>query len=114
MDGCPEPDIYVRQHDRYARFVREAQERSPMRTAIVHPCSPESLTAAIEARDEGLIDPLLVGPICRIHAAAETAHLDLSGISIEAVEHSHAAAARAAQLGDERGGRADERQPAHR
>lgn len=95
---APEPDIYVRQHDRYARFVREAQERSPIRTAIVHPCSPESLTAAIEAGDEGLIDPLLIGPIARIRAAAEAAHLDLTGVAIEAVEHSHAAAARAVQL----------------
>ncbi|KAK45585.1 bifunctional enoyl-CoA hydratase/phosphate acetyltransferase [Caballeronia jiangsuensis] len=96
--AAPEPDIYVRQHDRYARFVREAQERSPMRTAIVHPCSPQSLIAALEARDEGLIDPLLIGPIARIHAAAEAAHLDLMGVAIEAVEHSHAAAARAVEL----------------
>ena len=93
----PEPDIYVRQHDRYARFVREAQG-SPMRTAIVHPCSPESITAAMEARDEGLNEPLLIGPIAGIRAAAEAAHLDLTGVAIEAVEHSHAAAASAVQL----------------
>ena len=96
---APEPDIYVRPHDRYASFVHEAQTRSPMRTAVVHPCSPESLAAALEARDEGLIDPLLIGPIHKIRAAAVAAHIDLSGVAIEAAEHSHAAAARAVELG---------------
>ncbi|BCQ28994.1 hypothetical protein NK8_71840 (plasmid) [Caballeronia sp. NK8] len=97
--AAPGTDIFVRQHSRYAHFVREAQERSPLRTAIVHPCSPESLSAAIEARDEGLIDPVLIGPIGKIRAAADAAHLDLSGISIQEVEHSHAAAARAVEMG---------------
>ncbi|WP_277182925.1 bifunctional enoyl-CoA hydratase/phosphate acetyltransferase [Caballeronia sp. BR00000012568055] len=96
---APEPDIFVRPHDRYARFVREARMRAPMRTAVVHPCSPESLAAAIEARDEGLIDPLLIGPVHKIQAAAQAAMIDLTGVTIEAVEHSHAAAARAVEMG---------------
>ncbi|NYH14145.1 bifunctional enoyl-CoA hydratase/phosphate acetyltransferase [Paraburkholderia bryophila] len=93
------PDIAVRRHDRYAAFIRDAQSSPALRTAIVHPCSVDAIKAAIEARDEGLLDPLLIGPEARIRAAAEAAHVSIDGVEIEAVEHSHAAAARAVELG---------------
>jgi phosphate acetyltransferase len=41
---------------------------------------------------------LLIGPEAKIRAAAEAAGADLSGIAIESVEHSHAAATRAVEL----------------
>jgi phosphate acetyltransferase len=93
------PDISVRRHDRYEAFIRNARSSPALRTAIVHPCSVDAIRAAIEARDEGLLDPLLIGPEARIRAAAEAAHVSLEGVTIEAVEHSHAAAARAVELG---------------
>ncbi|RDU99336.1 phosphate acetyltransferase [Trinickia dinghuensis] len=89
----------LHEHGRYEAFIREARHRPPLRAAIVHPCSPEAIRAAVEARDENLLDPLLIGPEAKIHAAADSAQLSLSGIPIEAVEHSHAAAARAVELG---------------
>jgi phosphate acetyltransferase len=46
-----------------------------------------------------LLDPLLIGPEAKIRAAAEAANVSLDGITIEAVAHSHAAAARAVELG---------------
>jgi phosphate acetyltransferase len=95
----PRPDVAVRRHDRYDAFIRAARERAPLRTAIVHPCSPQALIAAIEARDEHLLDPVLVGPEARIRAIADAAGVSLDGIEIDAVEHSHAAAARAVELG---------------
>lgn len=84
--------------DRLARFVTLARSLPPLLTAIVHPCSPEAISAAIEARDDGLLDPILVGPETRIRAAAAAAGLSLAGIPIEPTEHSHAAAARAVEL----------------
>jgi phosphate acetyltransferase len=93
------PDIAVRRHDRYEAFIRNARSSPALRTAIVHPCSVDAIRAAIEARDEGLLDPLLIGPEARIRAAAEAAQVSLEGVTIEAVEHSHAAAARAVELG---------------
>lgn len=93
------PDIAVRRHDRYEAFIRAARSSAPLRTAIVHPCSVDAIKAAIEARDEGLLDPLLIGPEAKIRAAAEAAHVSVDGVTIEAVEHSHAAAARAVELG---------------
>ena len=92
------PDVTLRHHDRYESFVQQARDLPPLRTAIVHPCSPEALKAAIEVRDEGLLDPLLVGPEAKIRAVAAAAGLSLDGLTIEPVEHSHAAAARAVEL----------------
>jgi hypothetical protein len=52
-------------HGRYEAFIRSAQSRPPLRTAIVHPCSPEAIRAAVEARDENLLDPVLIDRSCR-------------------------------------------------
>jgi phosphate acetyltransferase len=98
-DERVEPDVLLRGHDRYDAFMRDARALPAMRTAIVHPCSAESIRAAVEARDEGMIEPVLIGPEARIRAVAEQAGVSLAGITIEAVEHSHAAAARAVEMG---------------
>lgn len=70
--------------------------------AIVHPCDSESLRGAIQAAQLDLIVPVLVGPEARLRALAETEGIDLHGIEICAVAHSHAAADLAAQLAAER------------
>ena len=95
----PRPEVSIHRHDRYDPLVQKARDMPLLRTAIVHPCSPEALSAALEARREGLLDPILIGPRAKIQAAAQAAKEDLSGIDIAAVEHSHAAAALAAQWG---------------
>lgn len=96
--GTPPPDVSLRRHDRYEAFVTDARSRPPISAAIVHPCSPEAILGAIEVRDEGLLEPLLIGPEAKIRAAAEAAHVSLDGMTIESVAHSHAAAARAVEL----------------
>ncbi len=88
----------LQDHARYEAFIHAAQCCPPLRTAIVHPCSPEAIRAAVEARDENLLDPVLIGPEAKIRAAANAAEISLACIPIEAVEHSHAAAARAVEL----------------
>jgi phosphate acetyltransferase len=92
------PEAILRNHDHFDRFLREARLLPPILTAVVHPCSPEAIGAAIEARDEGLITPVLVGPEHKIRAAAELAGVSLAGLRIEATEHSHAAAVRGVEL----------------
>ena len=94
----PIPEASVQRHDRYAAIVKDARALGPLRTAVVHPCSVETLGAAMEARDEGLLEPLLVGPEAKIRAVAEAAGLSLAGLVIESTEHSHAAATRAVEL----------------
>jgi phosphate acetyltransferase len=56
------------------------------------------MQAAIEARDEGLFEPVLIGPEHKIRAAAEAAQVSIEGLALEFVPHSHAAAERAVEL----------------
>lgn len=92
------PDVSLRRHDRYDAFLQRAQAGPPLRAAIVHPCSAAAILAAVEVRQQGLLEPILVGPEARIHAAAAEAKVSLDGFTIEHAPHSHAAAARAVEL----------------
>jgi len=92
------PDVSLRRHDRYEAFIKKARSTPPVSAAILHPCSPEAILGAVEVRDAGLLTPLLVGPEAKIRAAAEAAQVSLEGFVIEAVPHSHAAAAHAVAL----------------
>lgn len=77
---------------RYDRLIAAAQANPPISVAVVHPCDRSSLEGALEARDLGLIAPILVGPKAKILDAAEKAGLDIAGIPIEDTPHSDAAA----------------------
>lgn len=80
------------------RLLRLAEAQPPLRTAVVHPVDELSLAGAVEAGRRGLIEPLLIGPVQRVRAAALAAGIDLSGLQLVDVEHSHHAAARACEL----------------
>lgn len=69
-----------------------------IKVGVVHPCSPVALSAALEARDAGIIDPILIGPRAKLDEVAKAAGLDLTGVKIEDVPHSHAAAARGVEM----------------
>lgn len=85
-------------NDGMQRLLDYVRPLGALRVAVVHPCDALSLAGALDARDAGLIEPVLVGPRVRIEAAAQEHQLDISGIAIEDVPHSHAAAARAVEL----------------
>ena len=69
-----------------------------LRCAVVQPCDADSLSGALMATREGVIQAVLVGPKAKIMAVAQEQGLDLSGIDIVNVAHSHAAAEKAAQM----------------
>lgn len=87
-----------RKHEKYDALIRACQAFAPVRTAVVHPCDEISLAAAIAAADAKLIEPLLVGPEVRIRALAASLGLDLTGLRLVHVPHSHAAAEKAVAL----------------
>jgi phosphate acetyltransferase len=87
-----------RNHGGYERLLAACKSLPPVRMAIVHPCSVEALEAALEARDHGLIVPVLVGPEARIRVLAKEAKLDLAGVEIITTDHSHASAETAVAL----------------
>lgn len=79
-------------------LLEHARQFPAIRVAVAHPCDATSLAAALEAHATGLIDPLIVAPRHRVEAIAVQAGLDLRGITIDDVPHSHAAATRAVEL----------------
>lgn len=91
-------DMTLRHDGRYETFIKKAMGLPRMRIAVVHPCSTETLRSALELKQQGFLDPVLVGPEHKIRSLAKAADLSLDGIEIESVEHSHAAAARGAEL----------------
>ncbi len=90
---------------RYQHLLDRTRGLAAIPMAVVHPCDRESLLGVVEATQAGLIVPTLVGPEAKIRSVAEQQGIDLAGIAIIDVEHSHAAAARAVALARE--GRAE-------
>lgn len=87
-----------RQHEKYCALIAACQGLVPAKTAVVHPCDENSLLAAVSAAAAKLIEPLLVGPEARIRALAASVGLDLTGMGLIDVPHSHAAAEKAVAL----------------
>jgi len=83
------------------RLLAHVAGMPPIRVAVVHPCDALSLEGALDARSAGLVEPVLVAPRAKLEAIAAAAGFDLSGIAIEDVPHSHAAAERGAALARE-------------
>ncbi|TWG92846.1 phosphate acetyltransferase/phosphate butyryltransferase [Luteimonas sp. J16] len=99
--ALPEIRLDVAGDDGLSRLLAHVATLEPVKVAVVHPCDPLSLAGAMDARDAGLIDPVLVAPRARLQAAAAEAGIDLAGIAVEDVPHSHAAAERAVALARE-------------
>ena len=93
------PGIELRHSaDGLNRLLQACQTLEPIRVAVVHPCDDVSIKAVLDARNAGLIDPILIGPRAKLEALAAKGDHDISGLTIEDVPHSHAAALRGAQM----------------
>ena len=87
------PEVTISDKElRYQHLLSLTTGLSPVPTAVVHPCDASSLGGPLQAAEEGLIIPILVGPEAKIRAVAEEEGFDLTGIRIVDVPHSHAAA----------------------
>jgi len=87
------PEVHLHtQGLQYARLIAATEDLAPIRTAVVHPCDALSLTGALDAAQQGIILPVLVGPQAKIEAAAQEAGYSLDGFEIVDTPHSHAAA----------------------
>ena len=69
-----------------------------MPTAVAHPCEATALAGAIEASENQLIVPILVGPAGKIGEIAKANGIRLDQVRLVDAPHSHAAAAKAVQL----------------
>jgi phosphate acetyltransferase len=87
-----------RTHEKYDRLIAAAKSLPAVSTAVAHPCDDASLMGAMEAREAGLIIPILVGPRGKIEAVAAKCGLDLKGVEIVDAAHSHEAARIAVEI----------------
>ena len=84
----------VQTHEKYERLIARAKGIPAISTAIVWPCEETALAGAIDAAEEGIITPILVGSQKRIRAAAEKAHLVVGRfVIVDAATEEEAAAA---------------------
>ena len=80
------------------RLIAHVRGLPAVRMAVVHPCDALSLGGAMDARDAGVIVPVLVAPEEKLRRVAADAGIDLAGCEIVDAPHSHGAAATAARL----------------
>ncbi|KAA6185186.1 bifunctional enoyl-CoA hydratase/phosphate acetyltransferase [Thiohalocapsa marina] len=98
IEAAAAAKVTVRHHDSFNALFDKVAPLPPIPTAVVHPVDQVSLAGAMEAAESTFVEPILIGPACRIRAVAEQAGIDLAGTEIIDVEHSHAAAERAVAL----------------
>jgi phosphate acetyltransferase len=63
-----------------------ARGKGRLAIAVAYPCSTDSLAAAVSAYEEGIIDPILVGPRPRIEACANALKISLDGFRLVEAE----------------------------
>ncbi len=83
---------------RFQELLALVHDMPAVRCAVVQPCDEGSLKGAMDAAHLGLLDPVLIGPDARIRAMADAFGIDLNGMDILDVPHSHAAADQAAAM----------------
>ena len=83
---------------KYDRLIARAKTVRPAVTLVVYPCDETSLRGPIEAAEEGIIKPVLVGPAQRIAETAKKYDVRIEGIQIVDAPNDEAAAARAVEM----------------
>ncbi len=85
-------------HQWHQKLIQLKRDFLPLKTAIVHPVDKISLQGVIDAAQEKIIIPILVGPKDKIIKAAQEAQLDISQYQIISTKHSHESAEVAVKL----------------
>lgn len=90
--------ITSRTRPHFAALLGACATLPPLRTAVVCPEEETALQGALEARDAGLIEPVLVGNRERIEAAAARSGADIAGLDLSEADGEDAAAHRGVDL----------------
>lgn len=73
-----------------------ARAKGRLTVSVAYPCSNDSLAAALSARDDGVIDPILVGPRSRMQSCADALQVSLDGVRVVEAPDDPVKASRAA------------------
>ncbi|MEO1017366.1 MAG: bifunctional enoyl-CoA hydratase/phosphate acetyltransferase [Pseudomonadota bacterium] len=105
IDVSELPQLQIQRRNHFARSIELTRAIPAIRTAVAHPCAASALEAVVDAAEEEIITPILVGPRHKIERIAAEHELDICGFELIDAPHSHAAAEQAVSL--VRAGRAD-------
>jgi phosphate acetyltransferase/phosphate butyryltransferase len=94
----PQVRVSLQHGDELVRVLQYVKPLGRIKVAVVHPCDEVSLTAALDARAAGIIEPVLIGPGERLAALAQKLGLKIGDLTILDTSHPEAAAARAVEL----------------
>jgi phosphate acetyltransferase len=83
---------------KYEALLARCRGLEPVPTAVAHPCEATALAGAVQAGEQGLIRPILVGPEGKIREIAKANGISLDQLRIVDASHSHASAAKAVEL----------------
>ena len=93
FESPPLPEIRLHNHtNHHEKILQLAKPLAAIKTAVVHPTTPDALLGAIEAQKKGLIEPLLIAPVTKLQQLAKSLQVDLTNLECIDVKHSHAAA----------------------
>ncbi|MDO5620520.1 MAG: bifunctional enoyl-CoA hydratase/phosphate acetyltransferase [Paracoccus sp. (in: a-proteobacteria)] len=81
-DDAMFPGLIVDSHRHFEALLERARPLPALRTAVVCPDEANSLSGAVQAAVESIIDPILIGNAAKIRAAAEAGGMDISGYEL--------------------------------
>jgi len=80
------------------RLLQAVSAMPALNTAVVHPVGKAALAGALEAAEDGLINPIFVGPEMRIKEVADEANYEINNYQIINSQHSHDSAKIAVEM----------------
>ena len=83
---------------KYEALIARCQNLAPIPTAVAHPCEQTALSGAVEAAQQKLITPILVGPVRKIGDVAKAHGIDISPFRLVDTPNSHASGAKAVEI----------------
>jgi phosphotransacetylase len=92
------PDAVDHDHRVYEELLKRCEDEPALSTAVVFPTDRDSLAAVASGAQQGIIDPILVGPATAMRKAAEAAAIDLEGFRVVDAVDEGSAARRAVEL----------------
>ena len=76
------PQVELQRHEKWNALIAASRSLRALPTCVVYPCDESSLRAAIEAADEAIIEPILVGPRELMRSVAVKAGLTIDRFEI--------------------------------
>lgn len=98
VDPSAVPGLMVQRHLHFDRLLAQAEPLAAIRTAVVAPEAPDALAGAVLGAEHTLIDPILIGDLDKMRAAADADGIDLSPFDLIAASSHKDAAAQAVAM----------------